>query len=263
MVTVLSAQCFVPGALRAALAAVALALVLGACSGGNAPSNGPVVPDLSGDRKSADELLPPAVNLDDAPTPEHKGLARLLPADGLVRDSVRYQGWNADLADASEYEGAGAALPSVFAIYRSAGYKVVTDPETKEEGFTQEYPQEVRLFLVRGPEAVATELLLMKAESKLQANGFTPQDPIHIALGRNNEPEIKRWIAIERGENADRVYVAYLKTVGDLLIYALEVEDAPKLTGPGDSQLPRVLDDQRGSRVGAQVIALILHALNG
>lgn len=258
-----SARCVPPGVFCAAV----LALLLSACSGGNAPANGPVVPDLAGDRKSADELLP-SIDLSKALTPEHRELARLLPGEALHKEtsldqsSVKYLGWDADTAQGVEFEGAAKGLPCVYAEYLSSGFSIVRDAEKDPKGEIHAYPQKARLYLIRTPEEAASALIGNKLAAILDEAGYQRQDPLHLALGFQNEQKIERWVGVVPQADHDLVYVAYLKWVGDLLIYAVEEEKSPKITGPGNTQLPRVTD-QRGTRVGAAVIALILHALKG
>jgi hypothetical protein len=272
-------------------ATVALSLLLAACGGGNEPA-APQAASLEGDRASVTKIAyAPAVDLDKAPTEAHRKLARLLPKEALRKDTVSYGGWDAAKAGMSLEDAENAMLPGVAAEYLSTGYRILGDGEDKVA--KQDYPQNCSLYLIQAPEKLATEEIMRKISAKLNENGFSARDPLELAMGlttrRQGDPNadvkvteandaggtspvirpgeartvaITRYVRIDHTGERDKVYIAYIYAVDDLVLYALEVENPPPVVGPDGSQLQRVTDN-RGSRVGGQLITQVLYRLNG
>lgn len=237
-----------------------LALLAAACGGGNTGNAAPEIPSLEGDRAPAGQSpAPVAIDLGQAPTEAHKRLAALLPMDSLKRDSVLYAAWNAAISNLSDEDPARAAMPAVSAEYRSAGFRIVDDgPKSNSRRAEVDYPQRCVLTLIATPEALAAETVAEKLRENLLAKGFEAQEPLAIAINTRIKPEIQRFGRVDSQGDADNVYIAYIKIVGSFVLYALEIETPPRLTGPGSEQIQRVIKGQRGSRVGAQLITLIL-----
>jgi len=242
------------------LGALAFCLVLAGCGGGNSGNAAPEIPSLNGDREPAGQsTAPAAIDLGLAPTEAHKRLAALLPLDSLKRDSVLYAAWNGAISNLSDEDPARAAMPAVSAEYRSAGFRIVDDgPKANAKRAEMDYPQRCVLTLISTPEVLAAETVAEKLREHLLAKGFEVQEPLAIGINTRIKPEIQRFGRVDTQGDADNVYIAYVKVMGTTVLYALEIETPPKLTGPGSEQIQRVIKGQRGSRVGAQLITLIL-----
>ncbi|MCB9893051.1 MAG: hypothetical protein H6839_01220 [Planctomycetes bacterium] len=234
-------------------------MAVAACGGGNEPANtGPKAASLDGDRNDSAFQFEDAVDVKQAPTTTHGALAKLLPKSALDKNSVKYGGWDAVACSFSTEAPENAALPVVAADYKSAGAKIVTDTESKCGSAEIEYPQQVKLIFIRAPEAMAAQPIADALIAALDAKGFNELDDLYFTGGREDNEPIKRFGRVTPAEETDDVYVAYVKVVGDLVIYALESEVAPKLPGPGGAQMARLNEGGRGTRVGAQLIALAL-----
>ncbi len=277
-------------AIMRALGCVTLAFLLVACPG--EANEGIRETTLEGEtQKPKGFELVTIANLEDAPTDAHRRLARLLPPSALVPGSVAYGGWNAAQAAMDPQDPANAPMPTTTAEYLSKGYKLVAG-EGRRNVAQQDYPQACSLFVIQAPEAQATEPLVQGIREKLASNGFARRDPLELALGlRRNldagddvpvtregadgkiekvvRPEdrmaasIERYVRIDQDAGADRVYVAYLYQQDDLVVYALENERPKVITDKDGTRISPKLDDQRGSRVGAQLIALLLFRMQG
>ncbi len=278
-------------AIGRALSCAVLGLLLVACGGGNEPV-APKAASLEGDRTAPMKVqYAPAVDLDKAPTEAHRELARLLPKEALRKDTVAYGGWNSKGAAMDPTKAAETNMPSVAAEYLSTGYRILGDGEDKVA--KQDYPQNCSLFLIRAPDKYATEKFTRDIRKRLNSNGFSERDPLEFALGlttrRQGDPtadvkvteandaggtssvirpgeartvSITRYVRIDHSGDRDKVYIAYIYAVDDLVLYALEVENPPPVVGPEGAQLQRVTDN-RGSRVGAQLITQVLYRLDG
>lgn len=244
-------------------------MLLAACGGGggnNAPT-GPVIADLGGERAPRDIDPLPAFDATGAPTDTHRALAGLLPLESLLRDSVVYGDWNAESAEViTTGDPARASLPVVSAEYQSARFRVHDDnPKSNELVAVREYPQSCFLTLIRAPEPMAADAIARKLRAQVAspAKGFVAQDPLAIGIRKDGErPMIDRFMRIDHQGETDKVYVAYTMVIGTMVVYALEVEYPPVLKGPDGKPVKRVIDGQRGSRVGAALITLIHHQLN-
>jgi hypothetical protein len=244
-----------------------LLFVLTACGGGDTPANNSAaqIPSMRGDRTSADDAWVPVVDVSKAPTKAHGELAALIPNvdKALQKDSVKYGNWHAATSEFDPGDAANATLPAVGADYRSTGYTITADPNTEEGSVKQEYIQTCRLFLIKAPEGVAAQPIVDKIAENLTAKGFKGISELEWADGVDKTQKILRYSRIDPNNDVDDVYVAYIKIVGDVVIYALEAEAAPKTTGPGDLQLSRVTDAGLGSRVGGQITFLVAeHLIN-
>lgn len=241
----------------------ALGLLVAGCSGGgdNAPT-GPKETSLEGERAKrqppADHT--PAVDLGKAPTETHRALAKLLTAAGLIRDSVLYGGWDAGAADLGDEAPENALLPCLSAKYLSTSYKIESGGDDSKTA-TQDYPQSATLIIIQAPEAAATEPIARGIYQRLLGLKFAQSDPVELAFGKGegNQLRMERFLRIDAGAEKDTVLVGYVATIGDLVVYALEVEEPPRIVGPGDTQIKRVTNDQRGTRVGAQLISMVHH----
>jgi hypothetical protein len=242
-------------------------LFIAACGGGDvAPNNaGTQIPTLSGDRNSETDAWVPVVDVSKAPTKTHGELAALIPdaKKALLKDSVKYGGWVPATSEYVTENAENAALPVVVADYRSTGYTITTDPNTEDGSVKQEYIQTCRLFLIKAPEAAAAQPIADKIAENLTGKGFKSIAELEWADGVKKTQTILRYSRIDGQETVDDVYVAYVKIVGDIVIFALESEAAPKPTGPGDMQLSRVTESGLGSRVGGQLTFLVAeHLIN-
>ncbi|MCC6466562.1 MAG: hypothetical protein IT463_14570 [Planctomycetes bacterium] len=246
---------------KAGLALCALSW-LPACGGGNQPANGPTAASLEGDRGSSGSGSA-AVELPGAPTEAHKRLSSLLPLAALKRDSVLFAGWDGMAADLSAEEPAKAAMPVVKAEYHSMGYRIVTDGASNSIEAEQDYPQRCTLVLIEAPDAVAAEVVARGIREKLKARAFEARDPLAIAgSGEKSPPTVERYLRIDAQGEVDNVFVTYLKVVDSTVIYAMETEAAKRADVAGGSTA-RVTDDQRGSRLGGQLLSLVHHRLAG
>lgn len=237
-------------------------LLLAACSGGDNAPNGPRETSLEGERAErqppADHT--PAVDLGKAPTEPHRALAKLLTAPGLIRDSVLYGGWDAGAADLSDETPEKALLPCLSAKYLSTSYRIESGGDDSKTA-TQDYPQSATLIIIQAPEAAATDTIARGIFQRLLGLKFAQSDPVELAFGKGegNQLRMERYLRIDEGADKDTVLVGYVAIIGDLVVYALEVEEPPRIVGPGDTQIKRVTGDQRGTRVGAQLIAMVHH----
>ncbi|MBX3460324.1 MAG: hypothetical protein KF696_10255 [Planctomycetes bacterium] len=242
------------------LCALCLAL-LAACGGGDNTANGPKETSLEGERSERRPVdHTPAVDLGKAPTDAHRVLARLLTAKALIRESVVYGGWNAAAADLSDEEPANALMPCISAKYLSTGYTIESGGDDNKTA-TQEYPQSATLIIVQAPDAQATDVIARGIYERLLGVRFERRDPVELAFGKGegNQLRMERYLRIDEGSDKDTVLVGYIAVIGDLVVYALEVETPPRIVGPGQTQIQRVTNDQRGTRVGAQLIAMVHH----
>lgn len=251
---------------RAMLCAVLCTLyaVLACACGGGEGNNGPVAPEaasLEGDRRTDPlEDWTPAVDVSKAPTKAHGALAGFLPKDALVKDSVTYGDWIADVAKFNDTDAEGAALPTVMADYSSTGFNIEKDSE-KGARVEVTYPQRCKLFIIRAPEAAAAPVIADQIMAQLGAKNFNEISSIIDTAGRNNSREIRRFSAVVEGDEHDDVYVAYVLAVGDTVIYALETETAEKIEIEG-GHVTRVEEGGRGTRVGAMLISLITFVMD-
>ena len=275
-----------------------LVAVLAGCGGGTEGNVAPAPASLDGTRADAPRVhYAPAVDLDRAPSEAHKRLAKLIPDQSLLKDeelnkeSVKYGGWDGEAAGMITENAKDAAMPALSADYLSTGFRVVDSGENKIA--RQDYPQSCKLFLIQAPDAISTEVVTRKIHEKLKANGFTLRDPISAALGlttrKESTPEgdvvvttpndaggtdsvvkpgderaatITRHVRIDHSGEQDKVYIAYTYVSGDIVMYALETETPPPVKGAEGAQLERVTDN-RGSRVGARILFLVLYRLLG
>lgn len=256
---------------RAALFIVhcALFISVAACGGGGGGNNatGPVIADLGGERNPQEyEPRLPAFDTSGAPTDAHRVLAGLVPVEALVKDSVVYGGWDSLRCEVLADNAKSAPLPALSAHYEAASFKLHREgPASNDLRAEIEYPQTCFLTLIRAPEPMAAEALAAGLRDHLLGpdKGFKQQDPLAIGTTKEGtQPEIRRMLRIDTHGDRDKVYVVYVMVIGSLVVYALEVEYPPALKGPGGEQIKRVLDGQRGSRVGARLVALIHHQLN-
>ncbi|MBE7490866.1 MAG: hypothetical protein HS108_03740 [Planctomycetes bacterium] len=257
------------GVLPAGVLLAAGCLVLVACGagGGNNAPAAPAPADLGGERLPGGGTGPaelPPLDLAGAPSAAHRELANLLPREALVRDSLGFGGWDAARAEVSAEPGAVTTLPAVVARYESAGYRI-HKPEGADNARAElDYPQTCYFTLIRAPESAAAGAVADSLRSMLTgaAKGFAAREPVALSGSRSDKALIERFLRIDPGAERDKVYVAYVMVIGSLVLYALEIEYPPALTGPGSEQIKRVVDDQRGSRVGARLVSLVHHQLN-
>jgi hypothetical protein len=254
----------------AALAVVCLMLPVGC---GSDKDDGPPTTTLDGERlpDSDPRVTTPTarperriIDVSDAPTEAHKALARLLPVEALVRDSVLYSAWDGQAADFSDADPARAPLPVVKAEYLAEEYRVVDGPEAqprKEEGEAQL----VHLILIRCPDDQAAEVVARNVRTKLDGQGFDEGEPLLLASGDQEEPRnIRRFVYVDEGEEADLVYVGYVNVLGDMVVYALERTRVKPLRGREGNRLELPGGHLSGRRVGAQLATLVMfHAESG
>jgi hypothetical protein len=244
-----------------------LVSVLASCGGGEAANSGPQIPTLSGDRNTSDEWAP-EVDVSKAPTKVHGELAGLLPnpkkqgkAGPLQKDSLKYGNWNPTTGEFSAEDAENATLPAVIADYISTGYTITTDPDSATGSAEQEYIQSCRLFLIEAPDEMATQPIADAFIDNLKAKGFSERDELGFADGGKEPNTILRYARVDTGETSDEVFVAYIKITGKRVLFAIENETADKLKVPGATQLSRVDNAGIGTRVGGQLLVLILHRL--
>ena len=234
-----------------------LFLILAACGAAN---EAPVPAALSGDRTEGAGLrMDPATDLGVAPTAAHGRLAALLPREALRRDTVSYSDWDQASAKPAGEDPAKATLPTVKAEYASMGYKVITDdkePGTKKRA-QLEYPQECVLVLVKAPDREATEAIAARLRVNFIDNGFAEQEPVKINDGTKDGIMIERCMRIDSGPEADKVYVAYMQVIGEIVVYAIESEQPPPIKTADGTQARRVMSGQLGTRLGGQLITLV------
>ncbi|MCG3182593.1 MAG: hypothetical protein ICCCNLDF_00657 [Planctomycetes bacterium] len=233
------------------------AVALVGCGGGDGNGNassGPQLPSLQGER--VEDNYEPAVDIKLAPTKLHGELASLLPKTALVKDSVKYGGWDAATAGLSGETPETALIPTVSATYRSMGYTVTSDTESEAGAVKQEYPQTARFFLIKAPEAAAAQPIADGIRDNLLAKGFSEISELELALGYEKTEPVKRYSRVDPGTDVDDVYVAYVKVVNDVVLFALESEAAPKAPGPGGTQISRVESSGLGTRLGGQLTVL-------
>jgi len=235
-----------------------------ACGGGGGGNNasGPAIADLGGERVPDVGPALPAFDAAGAPTDAHRILAGLLPLEALQRDTVIYDGWSDATSNLSNEDPAKAALPVVTAEYHSAGFKLHSEkPNTAEIS----YPQTCLLTLIRAPEPLAAGAIAnnLRAALTSTSKGFTEQGQLALGQTRTGElPKMDRYLRIDNVGDTDKVYVAYVMVIGSLVVYALEIETPPALKGPGGQQIKRVIDGQRGTRIGGQLASLVYWRLN-
>lgn len=246
----------------ALVAAQSLVVLACGCGGGN---TGVEIPSLEGTRAPQTPLeIKPSIDLTDAPTDAHRKLGRLLVAEAMVKDSVMYARWDAATAVPLEYE-AGAPMPCVRADYLSSGYRVIVDDPKVADATKRlelEYPQRCTLILIQAPEAQAADAIAERLRQHCTGKGFESREPLSIGAGTGVRPQIERLVRIDSTAEIDTVYVAYIQVIGDIVAYAVEAENPPRPTTKDGTQIARVLDDQRGTRVGAQLITLVYFKLN-
>lgn len=223
----------------------------------------PKAASLDGDRNTNAYEFEDAVDVKTAPTETHGALAKLLPNPdkALVKNSVVYGGWDAMACKFSTEAPENASLPVVAADYRSAGAKIITDVESKTGSAEIEYPQQAKLIIIKAPEAMAAQPIADNLIAALKAKSFSELDSLEFTGGREDNEPLIRLGRVTPGETTDDVYVAYIKVVGDVVIYALESEVAPQTPGPGGAQMDRLNEGGRGTRVGAHLIILALNRL--
>lgn len=243
---------------RQARLAMLLVLVVSSCGGGN--NAGIELPSVQSNQPfGAIGPSTPAVDLSGAPTDAHRVIGKLLPGEALQKTSIQFGQWDAERAILAPNDKA-TGLPTISAEYQSTGYKLVSDgpkPSAK-----QEYPQRCQLTVVAAPEALAAESIASKLRDVLLAKGFKEQTPYAIAVNTREKAEIVRFIRIDPFETRDDIYVAYVKVIGNNVVYAFEAESPPRQLGPDNKPIPRTLDDQRGTRMGAQLITLVYDRVN-
>ena len=248
----------------APFAFLVLTLALAACGGGeNIGNSGPKVASLEGDRRDDGGFeYEPAVDVKLAPTKLHGDLARLLPKPALEKNSVKYGGWDSATASLSGEAPEEAMMPTVSATYRSMGYDIQTGGEGKDAAYAkQEYPQSCRLFMIKTPEGAAAQPVVDLILKNLEGKGFRAIDSLEWADGLKKTQTIIRYSRVDSQEEVDDVFVAYLKIVGDVVIFALESEAAAKLKGPGETHISRVSEAGYGSRLGGQLTFLVANRL--
>lgn len=237
---------------------IAHCLLLAACGG--AGNNAPAAPketSLEGDRTERKPIdTAPAIDLSKAPTEAHKRLAQLFSVPSLIRESLAYGGWDGQSADISTQDPAQAAMPVVSADYLSTGYKIMTGTDDNKTA-TQDYPQSCKLVVIQAPDSVATGVIVANIYRKLEGVGFERRDPIELVMGKD-KLHMERFVRIDSEADHDTVRIGYVAAFGDIVAYALEKEEPPKVTGPGATQIQRVTDN-RGSRLGAQLITMVHH----
>ena len=86
-------------------------------------------------------------------------------------------------------------------------------------------------------------------------------DELEWADGFKKTQQILRYSRVDSHDKVDDVYVAYVKVIGDVVVFALENEAAAKLNGPGESQISRVSESGYGSRLGGQLTFLVANRL--
>ena len=225
----------------------------------NEAAAGPAAASLEGDRRGSvpDKPVVPALDISKAPTEVHGELAKLLPTTkALDRNSVEYAGWDGPSATYDVEDAAIAPLPTVAAVYRSMGFTLTTGEEDK--GIEVEHPQNATVILVRAPDELAADTLREQIAVQLQAKGFTERDQLDLVFGHKNVRKIQCFSLVVSGDDVDSVYIAYLETMGNTVLYALETEAAPKLKIGAGTQVERVANGGFGTRLGAQVLMLIL-----
>ena len=228
----------------------------------NEATTGPAAASLDGERRGSvpDKPVVPALDISKAPTEVHGELAKLLPTTkALDRDSIEYAGWDGPSATYDVEDAANAPLPTVAAIYRSMGYSLKTGEEDK--GIDVEHPQNATVILVRAPDELAADTLREQIAAQLNAKGFTERDQLELAFGRENVRSIQCFSLVVSGDEVDSVYVAYLETMGNTVLYALETEAVPKLKIDAGTQIDRVANGSFGTRLGGQLLMLILHRM--
>lgn len=243
-------------------------LLLCACGGGDETTNtGPQIPTLSGDRNTSEAWVP-EVDVSKAPTKVHGELAGLLPnpkkkgkAGPLQKDTLKYGNWHPTTGEFTEADAENATLPAVIADYISTGYTITTDPDSTTGSADQEYVQTCRLYLIEAPDEMATQPIADAFIDNLKAKGFSERDELGFADGGKEPNTILRYARVDSGEASDEVFVAYIKITGRRVMFAIERETADKLKVPGASQLSRIDSAGIGTRVGGQLIVLILHRL--
>jgi hypothetical protein len=244
------------------------AVLFAACGGGEPAANaGPQVPSLVGDRNTS-EIWVPEVDVSSAPTKIHGALASLLPnprkagkQGPLVKDSLKYGNWDTASGAFIEADAVNATLPTVKADYVSTGYTITADPESSTRTAEQEYLQACTLFLIEAPDELATQPIADAFIENLKAKGFSERDELGFADGGKTHNPIYRYARVDSGETEDQVIVAYVKVTGKRVLLAIESETADKMKVPGASQLSRVDNAGLGTRVGGQLLALILTRL--
>ncbi|MCC7510991.1 MAG: hypothetical protein IT464_16665 [Planctomycetes bacterium] len=233
-------------------------LPLAACGGeGNHAPAAPKETSLEGDRAERQPIdSAPAIDLSKAPTETHRRLAQLFSVPSLIRESLAYGGWDGQNADISMQDPARAAMPVVSADYLSTGYKIMTGTDDNKTA-TQDYPQSCKLVVIQAPDSVASGVIVANIYRKLEGVGFEQRDPIELVMGKD-KLHMERFVRIDTEGDHDTVRIGYVAAFGDIVAYALEKEEPPKVTGPGDTQIQRVTDN-RGSRLGAQLITMVHH----
>ena len=235
-----------------------------ACGNGDGANNAPAGPQgatLDGDKRN-DPLADwtPAVDVSKAPTEVHGALAKLLPKDALVKDSVQYGDWIAEVASFDPADPESANLPAVQADYHSTGFNIEKDSDTGAR-VEVTYPQKCKLIIMRAPEPAAAPVIADKIVVELLGKNFNEISTIVDTGGRENNREIRRFSAVVPDGERDKVYVAYVLSVGDTVIYALEMETAEKIEVEG-GHVMRVEEGGRGSRVGAMLISLVTFVMD-
>ncbi|MCB9933924.1 MAG: hypothetical protein H6841_10935 [Planctomycetes bacterium] len=231
--------------------------MIAACGSGDNSGNttaGPQVPSLQGERVG--DVYEPAVDIKLAPTKLHGELAALLPKGALVKDSVIYGGWDAASATLSDETPESAAMPTVAASYRSMSHTITTDTENKASAIKQEYPQTARFILIKAPEVAAAQPVADAIRDNLLAKGFHELSPLELVIGIANSQPVLRYSRVDSRTDIDDVYVAYIKVVNDVVLFALESEAAAKVPGPDGAQISRVEDSGLGTRLGGQLTVL-------
>jgi len=253
--------------------AIAALLVLAcfaapACSPGpdDEAETGPRTTTLDGDRlpENSGQSTEPPIDFSKAPTDAHRRLGQLLPTTALLRDSILYAGWDGNGADFADEAPEDAMLPVVTGRYGSSSFQHEVDESGTREVVTRDQPQFVDLFLIRCPDNMAAQVVARAIQQRVLRQGFDEREPAQLAGGGDRPPMISRFVATEEGEESDKVYVAYIKTVGDLVIYALQSQTTVPLVDRDGNRIRLTYDSEAGTgaNVGAQVITLLLSRLN-
>jgi hypothetical protein len=254
-----------------------MACVFPACGSGNVGQETIKVPTLDGARTATPVVnVTPTIDLSKAPTDAHRKLGKLLHPAALKKDSVSFASWDAGEAALSFEDAAEASLPVVSAEYLSGDYDVEGDSRVVK----QVYPQSCTLFVIQAPEPAASEPIARAIREKLRGKGFTEREPLELVMGvrapgtpqdaeavrvskvaDDDKLSLKmdRFTHIVPDAGGDKVYVAYVCVIDDIVVYALELENPPALTSPDGKRITGITDDQRGSRLGAQLIVLLHH----
>lgn len=247
------------------LLVAALGALSAACGGDteNTP-DGPAPASLEGERVDRDNPAPRESALTrEAPTDAHTALAALIPTSGMVRDSVAYVGWDGD--NARPLEDHDSPIKAISVEYRSRGWTMYDEGAGKDGRVEFDYPQQCRLVVIRAPETGrAAEVIEENIIENLQSRGFTRINSLGytVGMGADKQVRVPRYARIDSQEELDIVYIAYVKVVNDIVIFALESEQPRSIEGEGDEKLAVVTEAGLGTRIGAQYLSLVYDRIN-